>query len=90
MLHVETTMTGSETTEGQSGGTRTHILVVEDDPRMQKVLQRMFHEQGYGVTVCGDGQAGLDAFHASKPSAVVLDLLLPNIFGRDVCKAMKA
>ena len=90
MLQGEMTTIGSDNTEGQSGGTRTHILVVEDDPRMQKVLQRMFHEQGYTVTVCGDGQAGLDAFHTVKPSAVVLDLLLPNIFGRDLCKTMKA
>jgi DNA-binding response OmpR family regulator len=69
---------------------RTQILVVEDDPQMQKVLQRIFREQGYGVTVCGDGQAGLDAFHSIKPSAVVLDLVLPNIYGRDLCKIMKA
>ena len=90
MLQVETIMSGSSASESQSGGVRTHILVIEDDPRMQKVLQRMFHEQGYTVTVCGDGQAGLDAFHSIKPSAVVLDLLLPNIFGRDLCKTMKA
>jgi DNA-binding response OmpR family regulator len=90
MLQGEMTTIGSDSTEGQSGGARTHILVVEDDPRMQKVLQRMFHEQGYTVTLCGDGQAGLDAFHTVKPSAVVLDLLLPNIFGRDLCKTMKA
>ena len=90
MLQGEMSMTGSDMTEAHSGGTRTHILVVEDDPRMQKVLQRMFHEQGYTVTVCGDGQTGLDAFHASKPSAVILDLVLPNIFGRDLCKTMKA
>ncbi len=90
MLQVEKTMSDSGIPEGQPSGTRTHILVVEDDPRMQKVLQRMFHEQGYTVTVCGDGQAGLDAFHGIKPSAVVLDLVLPNIFGRDLCKAMKA
>jgi DNA-binding response OmpR family regulator len=90
MLQVETTMTGSNITESQSGSARTHILVIEDDPRMQKVLQRIFHEQGYAVTVCGDGQSGLDAFHSVKPSAVVLDLVLPNIFGRDLCKTMKA
>ena len=90
MLQVETIMSFSSAPESQSGGLRTHILVIEDDPRMQKVLQRMFHEQGYTVTVCGDGQAGLDAFHTMKPSAVVLDLLLPNIFGRDLCKTMKA
>jgi DNA-binding response OmpR family regulator len=90
MLQVEKTMSDSSIPEVKSGGGRTHILVVEDDPRMQKVLQRMFHEQGYTVTVCGDGQAGLDAFHTVKPTAVVLDLLLPNIFGRDLCKTMKA
>jgi DNA-binding response OmpR family regulator len=90
MLQVEKAMSDSSIPEAKSSGVRTHILVVEDDPRMQKVLQRMFHEQGYTVTVCGDGQAGLDAFHTVKPSAVVLDLLLPNIFGRDLCKTMKA
>lgn len=67
-----------------------HILVIEDDPRMQKVLHRMFREQGYAVTVCGDGQSGLDTFRGARFSAVVLDLLLPNIFGSDVCKAIKA
>jgi len=76
--------------DAQGHGTRTRILVVEDDPHMQKVLQRIFREQGYGVTVCGDGQAGLDAFRSIKPSAVILDLVLPNIFGRDLCKIMKA
>ena len=90
MLQVKTIMSVSSATESQSDSVRTHILVIEDDPRMQKVLQRIFHEQGYTVTVCGDGQAGLDAFHTVKPSAVVLDLLLPNIFGRDLCKTMKA
>lgn len=68
----------------------TQILVIEDDPRMQKVLHRMFRDQGYSVTLCSDGQSGLDTFRAIKPAAVVLDLLLPNIFGRDVCKAIKA
>jgi DNA-binding response OmpR family regulator len=68
----------------------TQILVIEDDPRMQKVLHRMFREQGYAVTLCSDGQSGLETFRSLKPSAVVLDLLLPNIFGRDVCKAIKA
>ncbi|MGD0631719.1 MAG: response regulator transcription factor, partial [Terracidiphilus sp.] len=42
------------------------------------------------VTVCGDGQAGLDAFRSGGQSAVLLDLVLPGIFGRDLCKIMKA
>jgi DNA-binding response OmpR family regulator len=66
------------------------ILVVEDDVRMQKILYRLFTEQGYTVSVCGDGQSGLDTFRATHPAAVVLDLMLPNIFGRDVCRTIKS
>ncbi|WP_245536226.1 response regulator [Terriglobus roseus] len=69
---------------------RAQILVIEDDVRMQKILYRLFTEQGYGVTICGDGQAGLDAFRASRPAAVVLDLMLPGIFGRDLCRTIKS
>ena len=76
--------------DAQANAARTQILVIEDDPHMQKVLQRIFREQGYAVTVCGDGQAGLNAFHSDRPSAVILDLLLPGVFGRDLCKTMKA
>ena len=74
----------------QYTGARTQILVIEDDPHMQKILQRLFREQGYGVLVCGDGQEGLDTFRSARPSAVVLDLVLPHIFGRDLCKIIKA
>jgi DNA-binding response OmpR family regulator len=66
------------------------ILVVEDDPRMQKVLQRMFRDEGYQVTVAGDGNAGLDAFRTCGPVAIVLDLILPLISGREVCKRVKS
>ena len=67
-----------------------HILIIEDDPHMQKILQRVFGEQGYEVTIRGDGQSGLESFRSLHPSAVVLDLVLPNISGRDLCKIMKA
>jgi DNA-binding response OmpR family regulator len=66
------------------------ILVVEDDPRMQKVLQRMFRDEGYQVTIAGDGQMGIDAFRTCKPVAVVLDLILPYVSGREVCKRVKS
>lgn len=66
------------------------ILVVEDDPRMQKVLQRMFRDEGYQVTIAGDGQAGLEAFRTCRPVAIVLDLILPHISGREVCKQVKS
>lgn len=65
------------------------ILVVEDDPRMQKVLRRIFAEQNYTVVVAGDGKTGLDLFRSERPLAVVLDLILPNISGRELCQTFK-
>lgn len=65
------------------------ILIVEDDPRMQKVLRRIFVEEHYGATVASDGQAGMDLFRSERPLAVVLDLILPQISGRELCQKFK-
>jgi DNA-binding response OmpR family regulator len=69
---------------------RPQILVIEDDARMQKILHRLFAGHGYTVTICGDGQSGLTAFRSGNYRAVILDLMLPRIFGRDLCRVMKA
>ncbi len=65
------------------------ILIVEDDPRMQKVLRRIFVEEHYAAVVAGDGQTGLDLFRSERPLAVVLDLILPHISGRELCQTFK-
>jgi DNA-binding response OmpR family regulator len=65
------------------------ILIIEDDPRMQKVLRRIFIEEHYAVVVAGDGQTGLDLFRSERPLAVVLDLILPRISGRELCQTFK-
>jgi len=66
------------------------ILVVEDDPRMQKVLKRIFTEQNYSAEIAGDGKVGLELFRKVRPLAVVLDLILPQISGRELCQTMKS
>lgn len=66
------------------------ILVVEDDPRMQKVLQRVFAAERYDVVTAGDGQTGLNLFKSQRPIAVILDLILPELSGRELCQSMKA
>ena len=65
------------------------ILIVEDDVRIQRALTRQFTAEGYEVRVEGDGLAGLEACRRLKPSAVVLDLMLPGLSGRDVCREIK-
>jgi DNA-binding response OmpR family regulator len=66
------------------------ILVVEDDPAVQKALRRLFETEGYSVEAQSDGKSAIESFQNSTPAAVVLDLRLPKLSGRDVCKEMKA
>src|ERR1700744_2936283 len=87
LKEIEPAATANDESTPESGlGT---ILVVEDDPRMQKVLRRIFAAEHYSVVVAGDGQTGLDSFRAHRPVAVVLDLILPHISGRELCQSMK-
>jgi len=65
------------------------ILIIEDDPRMQKVLRRIFTQERYSAVVAGDGRTGLDLFRREQPLAVVLDLILPGISGRELCQTFK-
>jgi DNA-binding response OmpR family regulator len=74
-------------TSAQSSG---RILVVEDDPAVQKALRRLFETEGFAVETQSDGRSALDSFLSATPAAIVLDLRLPKISGRDVCKEIKA
>lgn len=65
------------------------ILVVEDDRAVQRALKRLFEAEGYAVQTVADGTLAVEMFRTSVPSAVVLDLRLPGIPGRDVCSELK-
>jgi DNA-binding response OmpR family regulator len=65
------------------------ILVVEDDRAVQKALKRLFEAEGFGVEISGDGRSAIEAFKASTPSAIILDMRLPFLSGRDVCREIK-
>jgi DNA-binding response OmpR family regulator len=66
------------------------ILVVEDDARIQKALHRLFAGEGYGVSSAQDGTEGLTSFRASVPDAVILDLMMPGLSGRELCRELKS
>jgi DNA-binding response OmpR family regulator len=66
------------------------VLVVEDSRPMQRTLQRLFEADGLAVEIAGDGVVGLESFRRQTPSVVVLDLKLPRMPGKEVCRAFKA
>ena len=65
------------------------ILVVEDDPAVQRALRRLFEAEGYAVQSANDGTSAVELFRSTSPSAVVLDLRMPGMSGRDVCSTLK-
>lgn len=73
----------------QGLNTMERILVVEDDHAVQKALKRLFESEGFAVEISADGKAALEAFRRAVPSAIVLDLRLPQMSGRDVCREIK-
>ena len=65
------------------------ILLIEDDRTIHKALKLLFESEGYALEIAQDGATGLEKFRAVKPALVVLDLKLPKIAGRDVCREIK-
>lgn len=65
------------------------ILVIEDDRSVRKALTQLFETEGYSVEAVTDGAAGLSAFRAASPALVVLDLKLPQVTGREVCREIR-
>jgi DNA-binding response OmpR family regulator len=74
---------------GESMAAIGTILAIEDDARILKILERLFTSEGYDFRSATDGTEGFAAFSSGLPDAVVLDLMLPGMSGRDVCKTMK-
>ena len=66
------------------------VLIVEDSLAMQRTLRRLFESDLLRVEVASDGPAGLQAFRDSPPGAVVLDLKLPGISGKELCREFKS
>ena len=65
------------------------ILVIEDEPDIQQVLDYNLREKGHKVFIAGKGEEGLRIARDKRPDLVLLDLMLPDIPGTEVCKALK-
>jgi DNA-binding response OmpR family regulator len=68
--------------------TRT-ILVVDDEPTLRETLAEALEADGLTVTTAADGREALERFRADPPDLVLLDLMLPQLSGIDVCRILR-
>jgi CheY-like chemotaxis protein len=73
-------------------GTRTRplVLVVDDEPEIRQLVERMLTSHGYQVALAVDGQEALDQADSLVPDLVLLDAMLPKVHGFDACRRIKA
>jgi DNA-binding response OmpR family regulator len=65
------------------------VLIIEDSRPMQRTLQRLFEADSLGVRIASDGVEGLESFRHEPPNVVVLDLKLPGLSGKELCRSFK-
>ena len=68
---------------------RARILIIEDDTEMANTLAEHLRREGFSVWTASTGREGLEQWRESEPDAVVLDLILPDVDGFDVCNEIR-
>jgi two-component system OmpR family response regulator len=65
------------------------VLVVDDEVKLARLLQRRLQREGVGVDVAGSGEAALERAGATSYDAIVLDLMLPGVDGFETCRRLR-
>jgi len=67
-----------------------HLLMIEDDARLAGMVCEYLRQSGYQVAHAGDGQSGMAMLQALAPQLVILDLMLPDMDGLEVCRRIRS
>ena len=66
------------------------IVVIDDEPSVQEVVRAYLERDGYLVYVAGNGREGLALAERAKPGLIVLDLMLPDVSGEEICREIRS
>lgn len=74
---------------GPTGMREGRVLVVDDEPMVRDTLGQVLTAEGYVVDLAVDGETALERVHASRPDAILLDLMMPGMNGRQFLQALR-
>ncbi len=69
---------------------KARILVIDDHERMVKIVQRILEKEGYEVLTAFDGLEGLRKAQEKKPNLIILDIIMPEMDGYEVCRRLQS
>src|SRR5215813_265684 len=69
---------------------KTNILIAEDNPDSQSLLQTILESEGFIVTTASDGEKAIDILQEIKPDILVTDLMLPSVSGGDLIRHVRS
>lgn len=67
-----------------------HILIVDDEAPLRDSLSYTLRKEGYEVTTAADGNSAIKQFHKQVPDLILLDLMLPEVDGMEICWRIRA
>src|SRR5215468_561337 len=72
-----------------SGMKEGRVLVVDDEPMLRDTLGKTLSAEGYVVDLAVDGETALERIRAARPDAILLDLMMPGMNGRQFLQALR-
>jgi two-component system phosphate regulon response regulator PhoB len=83
-------MEGVAFSEVGGPGLAARILVVDDEPDLLELVRLTLHQAGHQVDTATSGRAALDALRQRRPDLLILDLMLPDLSGTELCRRLRA
>jgi len=68
---------------------KAHILIIEDDPSLSELLAYNFDNAGFKASIVSDGDEVLDVILNEQPDLIILDWMLPNLSGIEICRQIR-